>query len=205
MAGSVWLRPVRFGGVGALARKTVQALRRLRTFRRDTSGVAALEFSLIAVPFFLTLYAVFEISITYVAGGSIQDATNATARMIRTGQVKMAGMTAQQFKTKVCEHLISPLLPCNDDLKIDVRRYTSFAEVANPSPLNAQKEWNNDFQFNIGKACDIVLVRVFYKWPIFTPVIGTMLSDMKDGSQMLQATAAVRNEPFGSGDDGCGA
>lgn len=177
--------------------QAVQAVRRFSMFRRDTSGVAAVEFGLVATPFFFLLFSLFEIGTTYLSAGSLQTAVNEAARQIRTGQVQTAGMTAQQFQTLVCSNLDTDYMPCDSALlKIDVRRYTSFAAVAAPSPLDGNGNWNNDFRYEPGAQCDIVLVRAFYQWKTLTPGLGAIMNNMTGGSELLQASAAIRNEPF---------
>lgn len=155
-----------------------------------------MEFAFIAPPFFLLLFSLFEIGTTYLASGSLQNAVNETARMIRTGQVQAVNMTAAQFRVQVCARLDTSVMPCDARLKIDVRKYTNFASVAQPSPLDAGGNWNGNYQFNPGVACDIVLVRLFYQWQTLTPGLGEALVDMQGGALLLQASAAVRNEPY---------
>ena len=40
---------------------------------------------------------------------------------------------------------------------------------------------------------DIVVVRLFYQWPIYV----SLLQNMSGSKRLLIATAAFRNEPFG--------
>jgi len=41
-------------------------------------------------------------------------------------------------------------------------------------------------------------VRVFYQWPIVTPIIGASLSNMANNTRLIEAVTTFRNEPFGS-------
>ena len=41
---------------------------------------------------------------------------------------------------------------------------------------------------------DIVVVRLFYQWPIYV----SLLSNMTGNNRLLVATSAFRNEPFGA-------
>lgn len=176
---------------------SVQAVRRLSRFLRATGGSAAMEFAFIAPPFFLLLFSLFEVGTTYLAGGSLQNAANETARLIRTGQVQAASMTEAEFRTQVCNRLNSDIMPCDARLKIDVRRYASFGGVNPPSPLDSGGNWITDFRFEPGGACDIVLVRLFYQWSTLTPGLGEAFANVQVGDGLLiQASAAFRNEPF---------
>jgi Flp pilus assembly protein TadG len=175
----------------------VQAVRRASRFLRASGGSAAMEFAFNAPPYFLLLFSLFEVGTTYLAGGALQNAANETARLIRTGQVQAGSMTQAQFRTQVCARLSADIMPCDQRLKIDVRRYTSFAGVNPPNALDSNGNWMTDFRFEPGAACDIVLVRLFYQWSTLTPGLGAAFANVQVGDGLLlQASAAFRNEPF---------
>lgn len=188
--------------------ETARPAGRLRRFARDVRGVAALEFAMIAPPFFFLLFSMFEVGLTYTADAVLQSAVNDTARMIRTGQVQTAGMTRQMFRDEVCER-ISILLTCDERLQIDVRRFTAFTGAGFTSPLDANGNFRNDFRYEPGTPCDVVLVRAFYKWDPVTPGLGDAMKNMgrdsegNSTSRLLQGTAAIRNEPFESAGATC--
>ena len=50
--------------------------------------------------------------------------------------------------------------------------------------------------FSTGGAGDIVVVRVFYQWPLFVTGMGFNLSNLGGNKRLLTATAAFQNEPF---------
>ncbi len=54
-------------------------------------------------------------------------------------------------------------------------------------------------QYSPGKACDIVVVRLFYQWPLFVTALGWNPSNLAGNKRLLTATAAFRNEPYGGG------
>jgi hypothetical protein len=47
-----------------------------------------------------------------------------------------------------------------------------------------------------GNSGDIVVVRLFYKWPLFVTGLGYNISNLTGSIRLLSATAAFRNEPF---------
>ena len=57
--------------------------------------------------------------------------------------------------------------------------------------------------FNVGSACDVVLVRAFYKWPVFTPGLDYFLANMAGSYHLLATAAAFRNEPYTTNTGGC--
>ena len=42
----------------------------------------------------------------------------------------------------------------------------------------------------------IVVVRLFYQWPTFVTGLGFNLSNLSNGTILLSATAAFKNEPY---------
>ena len=171
---------------------------RVRRFLRDIRGVAALEFAMLGPPFFLILFSMFEVGMTYTADTLLQNAVNETARLIRTGEVNAANTTPEQFRRMVCDR-INVLLACDNHLKIDVREFTNFSGSGFTSPLAADGTYrpDSDFRFQPGAPCSVVLVRAFYAWDPITPGLGEAMGNMNNGSQqLLQGTTAVRNEPF---------
>ncbi len=182
----------------ACARPAGRRRRRfLRRFLRRRDGAAALEFAIVAPPFFTLLLGMFEIAAAFFAEDVLQSAVNEMARQIRTGQVAAQGMTEQRFREEICNR-IDFMLRCDTQLAIDVRRFDNFNSAAFGNPLNGQGEFNDNFQFQPGAPGDTVLVRAFYSWDIMTPMFGPMLGNMGAGDRrLIQASAAFRNEPFG--------
>ena len=171
------------------------AARFLNRFRRAEDGVGAVEFAIIAIPFFLLLYAVIDTSLVYFATQTLENGVSAAARQIKTGQAQAANMTSAQFRTLVCNQ-ISMLLKCDAHLAIDVERFTSFSNVALPAALDGNGNLTGNFQFNMGGAGDIIVVRAFYAWPMLTPSFGTTMANMSGNSRLLTASFAFKNEPF---------
>jgi len=169
----------------------------LGRFSRNRSGTGALEFAIVSVPFLALLLATFETAIIFFANFTMENGVNETARRIRTGEVQQAGMTEADFRQELCDQ-IGMLLQCTDSLlKIDVRKFESFQNVNFPDPLDGGGAFANNFQFDPGEEGDVVLVRVFYSWPVMTPMHGMSMSNMSGNKRLLTAAAAFRNEPFG--------
>jgi Flp pilus assembly protein TadG len=201
---------------------TIQARCRIfcRRLQADANkGSAAVEFAMVAPVFFMILMATIESGVIFFAHSVLQNAVNDTARLVRTGQTacfsldsggKCAVMTADQFRARVCNQ-VSVLLPnCgndadgNSDLQFDIKAYPSgFTGVGNSSPLDAANGLPNMTSFDVGKACDVVLVRAFYKWPVFTPGLRYFLANITGGYHLLASAAAFRNEPYTTTTGGC--
>ena len=186
--------------------------RRLRTDANE--GSAAIEFAMVAPVFFVLLMGTMEAGIMFYAQSALQNSLNDTARLVRTGQsgcYTQAGngtcipMTSAQFKAKLCSQVSTLLQNCSGgDLQFDVSAYPSgFGGAANTPPLDAGKNLTPLTAFNVGNACDVVLVRAFYKWPVFTPALSYFLSNMAGNYHLVSTAAAFRNEPYTTTTGGC--
>lgn len=191
-----------------------------RRLRADANkGSAALEFAVVAPVFFLLLMGTIESGVIFFAQSSLQNAVNDAARLVRTGQTvcysldssnNCVPMTADQFRIKVCSEVSGLLQNClkdmngYSDLQFDITAYPSgFTGVTNSSPLDAHKSLPNLTAFDAGNACDVVLVRAFYRWPVFTPMLSFFLANMGGGKHLLATAAAFRNEPYTTTTGGC--
>lgn len=182
-------------------------------------GSVAIEFAMLAPMFLLILMATVESGVIFFAQTTLQNAVNDAARLVKTGQTSCftkaadgtcLGITADQFRKQICDEVIVLLHTCNkdgsgnSDLQFDVKSYSAgFGGVRNSSPLDAGGDLPNLTDFDTGKACDVVLVRAFYRWPIFTPGLNFLLANMKDGNHLLASAAAFRSEPYVNNVAGC--
>ncbi|MGZ8363503.1 MAG: TadE/TadG family type IV pilus assembly protein [Caulobacteraceae bacterium] len=168
-------------------------------FRAERSGAAAVEFALIAIPFFLLLFGIMEIAMVFLLATSLENATMQAARAIRTGQSQSAGTaTAASFKTDVCNRLGWLKGDCATNLSVDVRTFSTFQSVQMQQPIKNGAFDSSALTFAAGGPGDIVLVRTFYKWPFVTPLIGSAMKQLNDGSMLVVSVASFRNEPYGS-------
>jgi Flp pilus assembly protein TadG len=194
-----------------LAARFNRLCRRLKT--DAIKGSAAIEFALVAPVFFILLMGTVETGVIFFAQSTLQNAVNDTARMVRTGQTgcfttsggNCVAMTQAQFRTQICGEASAILQDCNGtSLQFDVQAYSSgFSTASNSSPLDGGGNLPPLTAFNVGNACDVVLVRAYYKWPVFTPILGFFLQNVAGGYHLLSTAAAFRNEPYTASMDGC--
>jgi Flp pilus assembly protein TadG len=167
------------------------------------AGSAALEFALIAPIFFVLLMGSIEVGVMFFGQFVLQSATNDAARLIRTGQVSAANMTAAQFRTTICNE-ISPVLACDSNLQIDVEAFSNFSSASYPNPLTSNNTLDPNLNnFAPGSVCSVVLLRTFYTWSVITPLLTPFMTNMANNQHLLSATAAFRNEPYTTGVSGC--
>jgi Flp pilus assembly protein TadG len=167
----------------------------LRRFRRNRRGSAAVEFALVAPVFFALLFAIIETGIVFFAGQVLETVTQDSARTIMTGQAQTAALSQAQFKTNVCSR-ISVLFDCANGIYIDVQSYSAFASVNIAAPIDSSGNFIPTMQYKPGGAGDIVVVRLFYQWPLIVTGLGYNMANLNNNKRLLTATAAFKNEPF---------
>jgi hypothetical protein len=184
-------------------------------FRRDRRAAVAVEFGLVAVPFFALLLATFQTALVVFTGQVLDTALQDTSRLIMTGQAQ--GMTAQNFAVGpngLCSR-ITALFDCNaayaaGTLQIDIRSPSTFANaVLTPPTVSGD---NINWGTSDGKplysqpgANQIVIVRAALLEPIYMNFPVSFMGNNYDNglrtagsttSRLIMATVAFRNEPF---------
>ena len=172
-----------------------------RRFRHNRRGSAAVEFALVAPVFFALLFAILETGIIFFADQTLESITQAAARTILTGQTQSASYTQQQFHDDVvCPSggMASILFSCSPTgIYIDVRSYpSSFSNISINSEIVGGVFNSGDMQYNPGTSCNVVVVRLFYQWPQIVTGLGYNITNLNNGTRLLVATAAFRNEPW---------
>ena len=154
---------------------------------KSESGSALVEFTIVALPFFLLLMGAVDIGFYYWGSEELENATAHGTRLVRTGQVQTSGISQAQLKAEICGKT-AVLVGCASRLRIDVRSGPSLAAITAPSPLNGSGALKSDAEFiySPGAANDFVLVSAFFNWRLL----------LKPSDYILRATAVTRNEPF---------
>ncbi|WP_082560173.1 MULTISPECIES: TadE/TadG family type IV pilus assembly protein [unclassified Brevundimonas] len=157
-------------------------------------GSAAVEFGMVALPFCMMMFAILELGVVFVTDSVLENATIETGRLVRTGQASAQNMTATQFKTSLCSRMSIFAPDCAARATIDVRIIPQFA-VTPPDPMAGGTFDAGALTYSNGNPGDLVLVRVWYRQPLLTTFLAQGLSRLNDGSAILTATTAFRNEP----------
>ncbi len=180
--------------------KSSDCLRRLRQSRlcrrfvRQQDGSAAVEFALIATPFFALLFAIIETAMVFFAGQTLEAAASDSARLIMTGQAQTQNFSASDFKTQVCNRIYG-LFDCSGGVYVDVKSYSSFAAVT-ATPVTASNFSTGNMSYSPGTVGDIVVVSLYYQWPIYVSMLGNNLSNLGGNKRLLAATSVFRVEPY---------
>tara|TARA_R110002020_G_scaffold266265_2_gene481178 strand:+ start:2424 stop:3053 length:630 start_codon:yes stop_codon:yes gene_type:complete len=198
-------------------RSPPQRMRRIAgRFRRSKDGTAAIEFGLLAFPFFLLIFATIEAFIAFAGEQLLENAVDTLSRQIRTGQItfgmgRATDKDADQFRALFCGE-ISLMIKCvaeedPDDQKLylDVREFADFADIPNYIPKVSNDQFSDldtsDFAYDPGGANSINIVRAYYRWEVMTDLVRPFITNIrKDGEMprdyLMVATAAFRNENY---------
>lgn len=180
---------------GFLKRRLNQRLSRLS---RDERGAAAVEFAMIAAPFFFLIFGLLEVCMLFIMSTVMEHAVSESSRAIRTGQAQQADdFDESDFRDMICSKVFD-LLDCDERLHIDVERLDSFGGGSIGSPLDESGNVDaSEFGFDPGGPNEVVAVRAYYEWSLITPVLSAPLVNMSGSKHLIQANAVFRNEPYG--------
>jgi Flp pilus assembly protein TadG len=160
---------------------------RIRAFRGDESGAAAIEYAIIAPVLFFALLSLIEIGVLGMMTSGLDNAVIDASRRIRTGRSDAAS-SASAFEDQVCGRL--PLTSCRDRLVVSVQKFSGFATAGAAVAAAPQG------QFDKGGPSDIILVKADYKWPLITPFLATAYHRSGPMDVTVSARFAFKNEPF---------
>jgi len=171
----------------------------LRRFGRARRGAAAVEFALVAIPFFLLTFGMAEVAMMGFAQTSLNNAVSQTARQIRTGRAQMDGMSASDVEEALCTELNKfMMMECGGNLFLDVDRFDSFTNASNGAadPIQNGEFEEAGFGYSPGAPSDIVVVRAYYRWKVMTPLFEGIFANVSGGERIMIATMMFRNEPY---------
>lgn len=173
-----------------------------RCWRRRDDGVVAVEFALLAMPFFILIVGLIEICLFFAAGVVLEGGANEAGRLIRTGQAQLSGDPEAAFSGELCGH-VSSMLDC-DNLQYEVIHIGSgnFAGAENNEPV-FDDEGNLVSQgFNAGNSNDVIMVRTVYRYEFLTPFLGAMMTGDAGRNWMIHAaTVVIKSEPYVFGEE----
>jgi Flp pilus assembly protein TadG len=187
--------------------RRIAPLAAVRRFVRREDGSSAVEFGLILLPFIAMMFAIMETALVFFAQQTLETAVADSARLIMTGQAQTGAWQPADFKQRVCARIYG-LFTCDSsayisastrpNVYVNVQTYVNFGGISYQPPLDGQGNIDTSrFGYNHGGPGDIVVVQLFYQWPIFVTLMNLgSLSNMAAHSRLLVATAAFRNEPY---------
>jgi Flp pilus assembly protein TadG len=168
----------------------------VRRRRGPNEGATAVEFAMVAGPLFLIIMASIELAMVFIVSTMLESAVSKASREIRTGQQQSgADVTEAAFETKICDSIVL-MNGCTERLVVDVRRSGSFTTAGAPNPVSNKTFDDSQLTFDPGGPSEIILVRAFYKWPLFTPFLSQALAKLNGNTALIVSADTFRNEPF---------
>jgi Flp pilus assembly protein TadG len=181
-----------------LRRLLAPAVARARGFARDERGVTAVEFGILALPFFTIIFAIIETAMMFFGMQVLDSAVEDASRMIRTGQAQNAGYTIDDFRTLLCDSTFN-LFDCSQ-IQIQVNTVSTFASVTTTQPVQTCTAttctWTLAQTYDSGIGRSIVQVSAYYRWPIWIVLPYFNLKNQPDNYRLISAIRVFRNEPF---------
>ena len=190
------------GLFASLIGRRLLGLRR-KGFARDERGATAIEFGLLALPFFMIIGAILETSILFLSGQILDSSVQDVSRLIRTGQAKSMGIVdVASFKAKVCSGLYGLFGDCSNKLHVEVNTVPNFTNATISAPINQANctktscPWTRPEKFDAVQGSSFVVVQVYYKWPVVIGLGGYNLGNLNDGTRLMSGSTVLRNEPY---------
>ncbi|HEY9010726.1 MAG TPA: TadE/TadG family type IV pilus assembly protein [Devosia sp.] len=182
------------------------AIRRARQLGRDEQGATAVEFALLALPFFVLIFAILETAMTFFAQQVLESALQDASRFIRTGQSQTSWNEAA-FRQAICDRGYGFIQCDGNRLWIKVAPATDFAAAATQiqKPVAdectvladpAACDWSLAQAYDDGVGSDVIIAQAFYKWPTLINVPWFNLANQAGGNRLLSAVRVFKNEPF---------
>lgn len=189
--------------------QTVARRRLLRRFIGDRSGTSAIEFALLAAPFFGFLLFIMQVGLFHFSQQSLDFATRKAARQIMTGSLPAAARSLSGFKTTlICPNMLWK--GSCDALIVNAYKVAKTSDSAAGTGIyqfvNAKTKTlvgpatdPTQMSFCLGGPGDYIFLDIAYPFPDFT---GGLFS--AGGSMFqLRSTSFIYNEPFAGGGSTC--
>ncbi len=189
-----------------------------RNLARSRDGAAAIEFAILAIPYFLIIFAIIETFVAFAAEQLVTNAVNTLGRQLRTGQITYqlnrvdTDMDVTKFRRAFCNE-VNIMIQCSESeittpskLYIDARTFASFAAIPTTIPRVSTDAFADidptSFNFAPGGPSTINMLRAYYRWQVITDLVRPYITTIRpaDGSMpsdfLIVATTAFQNENY---------
>jgi Flp pilus assembly protein TadG len=198
----------------AMTRSFRSARRSARTFGfrllRDEDGATAVEFALIAVPFFMLLLGTLGVCQLFFWVFTAENAVWTASRDMRTGAFQSAasgspyaGKTGddlkKEFKNQICKLTVNSA-DCYNNSVVLVQSTNLGGTINDPQCTTASNALVADADamtaFSAGAQSSVVMVTLCYGWGFGGKLPFLPLPKMSNGAYLIQASAVFETEPY---------
>ncbi|MFN3636233.1 MAG: TadE/TadG family type IV pilus assembly protein [Rhizobium rhizophilum] len=189
-----------------------------RKLARSKDGAAAIEFAILAIPYFMIIFAIIETFVAFAAEQLVTNAVNTLGRQMRTGQITYqlnrpsTDMDMLKFRKAFCDE-VNIMIQCSETeistpskLYIDARTFATFGAIPKTIPRVSTATFADidptSFKFTPGGPSTINMLRAYYRWQVITDLIRPYITTIRpsDGSMpsdfLIVATTAFQNENY---------
>jgi Flp pilus assembly protein TadG len=180
--------------------------RRIAALGRSQEGATAVEFALVAGPFFYVIGCICETGLMLFAEYVIQNSVQEASRMVRTGQVTTGDgsllMTVDQFKDAICEE-VNIIVDCDNKVSVYVNSADDFDDLTSiiEDPIDVGKKPDGTAYtpvYTPGGELKAATVIATYDWDFSFPFMEFLGNVDRGSARRIYGLAIFRNEPFGS-------
>ncbi|MDX2257653.1 MAG: TadE/TadG family type IV pilus assembly protein [Hyphomicrobiaceae bacterium] len=171
-----------------------------RRWRGDRRGTTAIEFGLVALPFFMFVFGIIMASLHHFTTNSLENAVDVAGRKIRTCQVQKNNVTVAQFKDMV--HAEASGMIDKAKLRILVQKSADWSTISPQGCVNGSGVMttstgsDGELMSNYaGGAGEVVILTACYEWDMPQAFSVFNMGDLPNGSSVLQAATTFRTEP----------
>ena len=195
--------------------RLISLKRPFKRIRKSESGSTAIEFGILAIPFFMIIVATVETLVAFAGEQILVNAVDNMSRQLRTGEITFntgnaTDLTETEFRDKFCNE-INIVLTCSAEITPDQKLFVDLKEVVNYSDIDvgipkvSSAEYaeldTSGFEYLPGASGAINVLRVYYKWDVTVDIIRPYITNIRPGPEgseyyLMVATTAFRNEDY---------
>lgn len=167
----------------------LRALRRtVNRFRRDRSGVSAIEFALIAPVFLFFLFGTFEVTLSAWYGSVLYESADRGARYMREERMERRTVSASGLRSAICAFSSKGGMPC-DESKLKIALYVADDPVAKPIVIPQIID-----NVTPSLTARTYVLAVAFEWPFALPTSKLLLRSNGTRVQVLVRTFVTPDE-----------
>lgn len=187
----------------------------VKRIRKSESGSTALEFGVLAIPFFMIIVATVETLVAFAGEQILVNAVDKMSRQLRTGEItfnmgRTTDLTEAEFRELFCNE-IKIVLSCSNTISSDQKLFIDLKNVVNYSDIDVGIPKVNSadyaeldtsgFEYSPGGSGSINVLRVYYKWDVTVDLIRPYITNIRPGAEgseyyLMVSTTAFRNEGY---------
>jgi Flp pilus assembly protein TadG len=183
--------------------KSISRITKLgRRYKSSEKGATAIEFAMVAFPFFALMGVIIETGAMMFTEYGLQAAVQEAARTARTGQAQGASKSAADFKTLICKNAAIGA-SCTSGLVVYANSYASWSQLAANMPSFLSIGVKDDgtagaAAYKLGApTCPSSLVAT-YDWTFIMPLMNYLGNIKGNTARRLVGFAMFQTEPYPS-------